>query len=245
MAFAADARALVLIRPAALIEPCRAIMASWPRPTSWAAIGPAPRPWPSVDLRGTWTYGMLADYVARFGQPPARPRGTARGARPALPPRRHRLVGPLSGRPSRPAVVPIPVNTSPRTITVMADSRDKVLVVSEEFTPGKFARLIEACPDLAQVVVAGGDAHGHTALRGPVAGAGFEVEYGAHHRRRHLLRPYTSGRPRRRARPCTSQPAPHGRPLWRPTGRPARATSPGLVAKLFFAYGLGNALTFP
>ena len=52
-----------------------------------------------IDPRGTWTYGQLADRVARFAASAARARRAARGARADRAARHHRLADRLSRLP--------------------------------------------------------------------------------------------------------------------------------------------------
>ena len=68
-------------------------------------------------------------------------------------------------------VVPIPVNTLMTEDDygfMLADSRAKVLVVSDELLP-KFVNLIGASADLAHVIVSGGNAHGHRGFEDVIA----------------------------------------------------------------------------
>ncbi len=53
---------------------------------------------------------------------------------------------------------------------MLADSRAKVLVVSEALFP-KFANLIGSSPDLVQVIVSGANAHGHRRFEDLMAAA--------------------------------------------------------------------------
>ena len=147
-------------------------------------------------------------------------------------------------------VVPVPVNT---LLTeddyrfMLEDSRARLLVVSEELYP-KFAKALAACGRTSPMsIVSGANAHGHRA---------FEDAAG-----------------RRRPDPLTAPTVRDDICFWLytsgSTGKPKAAVhthadlaltdelyaKPFLgigendvcfsVAKLFFAYGLGNALTFP
>src|SRR5688572_23156182 len=109
-----------------------------------------------IDPRGSWTYGQLADRVARFA-----------GALRALGVRRDERVliclldtidwptaflGALKA-----GVVAVPVNTLMTEDDyrfMLADSRARMLVVSAAIHP-KFAALTGGCPELAHVVVSG------------------------------------------------------------------------------------------
>ncbi len=147
-----------------------------------------------IDPLGTWTYAQLADRVERFGRV-LRSLGVRREERIML-----ALTDTIDWPTAflgaiKSGIVPVPVNTLMTEDDyrfMLADSRAKVLVVSEALFP-KFAKLIGSSPDLVQVVVSGSNARGYAAN---VLGL-KETDV------------------------CYS------------------------VAKLFFAYGLGNALTFP
>ncbi len=201
-----------------------------------------------IDPRGTWTYGALAERVARFGHV-LRSLGIRQEERIML-----ALLDTIDWPTAflgaiKAGIVPIPVNT---LLTeedygfMLADSRARLLVVSEPLLP-KFARVIEASPHLTHVVVSGDNAQGHL---------GFE----------HLLKEASPD-------PYTASTTRDDMCFWLytsgSTGRPKGAVHVhsnlqltadlygqgvlGLaesdvcysVAKLFFAYGLGNALTFP
>jgi benzoate-CoA ligase len=146
-------------------------------------------------------------------------------------------------------VVPVAVNT---LLTeddyrfMLEDSRARLLVVSEELYP-KFAKAIGSCANLAHVVVSGANGHGHRRFEDVLAAGGPAIAAAPTVRDDMCFWLYTSGS----------------------TGRPKAAVhthadlaltdelyaKPFLgigetdvcysVAKLFFAYGLGNALTFP
>jgi benzoate-CoA ligase family protein len=129
---------------------------------------------------------------------------------------------------------------------MLEDSRARVLVVSEELFP-KFASVMGACPDLAHVVVSGNNGFGYPRFEALLEGAIHE----------HVTAPtvqddicfwlYTSG--------STGKPkaAVHTHADLKLTdelyGKPILGIKDSdvcySVAKLFFAYGLGNALTFP
>src|SRR3990172_802427 len=115
-----------------------------------------------IDARGSWSYGQLADRVARFG---AALRGL--GIR-----REERVLLALTDTIDWPTaflgclkagIVAVPVNT---LLTeddyrfILADSRAKCLVVSEVLFP-KFANIVKQCPDLEHVIVSGDNPHGY------------------------------------------------------------------------------------
>src|SRR6478672_595805 len=114
-----------------------------------------------IDPRGSWTYGALADRVARFGHV-LRSLGMRQEERIML-----ALLDTIDWPTAflgaiKAGVIPIPVNTLMTEEDyrfMLADSRAKLLVVSEPLF-GKFANLIGAKGDLAAVVVSGDNAHG-------------------------------------------------------------------------------------
>jgi benzoate-CoA ligase len=201
-----------------------------------------------IDPRGSWTYGALADRVERFGQA-LRRLGIEREQRilicltdtidwPTA------FLGAIKA-----GIVAIPVNT---LLTeddygfMLADSRAKLLVVSEALY-GKFAKLIEHAPDLKHVIVSGANAHGHHDFEELLAGPKGEPYTAPTTRDDICFWLYTSG--------STGKPkgAVHIHANPRLTNDLYGGPVLGLtendvcysVAKLFFAYGLGNALTFP
>jgi benzoate-CoA ligase family protein len=210
-----------------------------------------------IDPRGTWSYGQLAQRVERFGGV-LRRHGIRREERVLL-----CLLDTIDWPTAflgaiKAGVVPVPVNTLMTADDyrfMLADSRARMLVVSEALLP-KFADLIGASPDLARVIVSGEDGHGHARLEDAIEAAETEIN-----ERDPAAKPYTA--PTTRDDMC----------FWLytsgSTGKPKAAVhvhadlkltndlyaAPILAlretdvcysaAKLFFAYGLGNALTFP
>ena len=201
-----------------------------------------------IDPRGTWTYGQLADRVERFGNV-LRSFGLRREER-ILICLLDTIDWPIAFLGAiKAGVVAVPVNT---LLTeddyrfMLADSRARLLVVSEALYP-KFAKLIGDCPDLEHVIVSGDNAHGHRRFEDLIAATKGEAHTAPTSRDDMCFWLYTSGS----------------------TGKPKGAVhvhadlkltddlyaGPILelnekdvvysVAKLFFAYGLGNALTFP
>ena len=72
----------------------------------------------------------------------------------------------------RAGVLPIPLNTlltADQYAYVLADCRARVLFISEALLP-VVKDIIGRLPDLAHVVVAGNDAHGHKRLSDEIAG---------------------------------------------------------------------------
>lgn len=201
-----------------------------------------------VDDRGSWTYGQLNERANRFGAA-LRAKGIRREERILLclldtidwP---TAFLGALKA-----GVVAVPVNTlltEGDYAFMLTDSRARMLVVSEALYP-RFEKLIGSCPDLEHVVVAGQSTRGHESFEDLLAAAPAE-DYTAPTTRDDIaFWLYTSG--------STGRPkgAVHLHASLRLTNDLYAAPVLGLeesdvcysVAKLFFAYGLGNAMTFP
>jgi benzoate-CoA ligase len=201
-----------------------------------------------IDPRGSWTYGQLAARVGRFGHVLRK-----LGIEPE-----QRILLCLTDTIDWPTaflgaikagVVAVPVNTLLAESDyrfMLADSRARLLVVSEELYP-RFANLIGSCPDLKHVIVSGADGHGHARFEDLLQDASG-ADYTAPTTRDDMcFWLYTSG--------STGQPkgAVHVHASLRFTADLYGGPVLGLtendlvysVAKLFFAYGLGNAMTFP
>jgi benzoate-CoA ligase len=201
-----------------------------------------------IDAAGSWSYGQLAERAARFGAM-LRAKGIRREERiliclldtidwPTA------FLGALKA-----GVVAVPVNTLMTESDyefMLADSRARLLVVSEALYP-KFERLVGKAPDLEHVVVSGANAHGHDRFEDLIAAAPAE-DYTAPTTRDDIaFWLYTSG--------STGKPkgAVHVHASLKLTNDLYAAPILSLreddvcysVAKLFFAYGLGNAMTFP
>jgi benzoate-CoA ligase family protein len=201
-----------------------------------------------IDPRGTWTYGQLAERVDRFGRV-LRSFGIRREERILV-----ALLDTIDWPTAflgaiKAGIVPIPVNTLMTEDDyrfMLADSRAKALVVSEALLP-KFANLIGSSPDLMHVVVSGDNAHGHRRFEDLLASAKPESYTAPTTRDDVCFWLYTSG--------STGRPkgAVHVHANLRLTADLYGGGVLGLtehdvcysVARLFFAYGLGNALTFP
>jgi benzoate-CoA ligase family protein len=201
-----------------------------------------------VDGRGAHTYGQLAERVARFGDV-LRSLGIQREERILLcmldtidwP---TAFLGAIKA-----GVIAVPVNT---LLTeddyrfMLEDSRAKLLVVSEALYP-KFANLIGSLRDLEHVVVAGDNSHGHQKFEDLITAARLDPYTAPTTRDDMCFWLYTSG--------STGKPkgAVHCHASLKLTDDLYAGPTLGLkeddviysVAKLFFAYGLGNALTFP
>jgi len=206
-----------------------------------------------IDAHGTHTYGQLADRVARFG---AALRGL--GIR-----REERVLMAMLDTVDWPTaflgclkagIIAVPVNT---LLTeddyrfMLADSRAKCLVVSEALFP-KFEKIIGESPDLEHVIVSGAnpqnlDAKGYRLFE-DLIGADEPEPYTAPTVADDMaFWLYTSG--------STGKPkgAVHVHASLKLSADLYGTPIAGLkesdvvysVAKLFFAYGLGNAMTFP
>src|ERR1700681_2190774 len=149
----------------------------------------------------------------------------------------------------RAGVVPVPLNTlltSDQYAYVLADCRARVLFISESLLP-VVRDMLGRMPDLDHVIVAGKDAHGYKRLSDEIAGDSDAFATAATHPDEPAFLLYSSG--------STSMPK-GVRHLHSHLAATAetyakqvlgiRQDDVGLsAAKLFFAYGLGNALTFP
>jgi benzoate-CoA ligase family protein len=206
-----------------------------------------------IDHRGSYTYAALAARVERFGH-----------VLRALDARREeRVLICLTDTVDWPTaflgaikagVVAVPVNT---LLTeddyrfMLEDARARLLVVSEELLP-KFAAAIAASKNLAHkhlahVIVSGDNAHGHQRFDDLLAAAKTDAVTAPTTRDDMCFWLYTSG--------STGKPkgAVHTHADLKLTDDLYAAPILGItandvcysVAKLFFAYGLGNALTFP
>jgi benzoate-CoA ligase len=248
MAVAADARARV---DAAPTDPVGAI----PRDYNFAAdiidrnlkVGRADKP-VFIDPRGTWTYGQLADRAARFAGV-LRSLGVRREERVLI-----ALLDTIDWPTAflgclRAGIVAVPVNTLMAEEDyrfMLADSRARVLVLSAALYP-RFEKLIGKAPDLEHVIVSGESAHGHKRFEDLLSQARAEPHPAPTVRDDIAFWLYTSG--------STGKPkgAVHVHADLKLTNDLYGGPFLGIteqdvcysVAKLFFAYGLGNALTFP
>jgi benzoate-CoA ligase family protein len=201
-----------------------------------------------IDHRGKYTYGDLAARVARFGHV-LRSLGVRREERILI-----CLLDTIDWPTAflgaiKAGVVAVPVNTLMTEDDyrfMLKDSRARLLVVSEPLY-GKFAQAIRDSEDLEHVLVAGGDPHGHLSLDDSLAAAKIDEFSAATTRDDMCFWLYTSG--------STGKPkgAVHTHADLKLTDDLYAGPLLGItendicysVAKLFFAYGLGNALTFP
>src|SRR3954449_9651151 len=149
----------------------------------------------------------------------------------------------------RAGIVPVPLNTlltSDQYAYVLADCRARVLFISEALLP-VVKDMVGRMPDLEHVVVAGREAHGHKRLSDELAKESDSFATAATHADEPAFWLYSSG----------STGMPKGvRHLHSNLAATADTYAKQVLgireddvclsaAKLFFAYGLGNALTFP
>ncbi len=205
-----------------------------------------------IDYRGKYTYGDLAERVERFGH-------VLRSLRIR---REERMLMCLLDTIDWPTaflgaikagVVAVPVNTlmtEDDYCFMLRDSRARLLVVSEDLLP-KFAKAIRESEDLEHIIISGEKSHGQPRLDDLLAQASTAPKTAP------MTAPttrddmcfwlYTSG--------STGKPkgAVHTHADLKLTDDLYAGPILGIaendicysVAKLFFAYGLGNALTFP
>jgi benzoate-CoA ligase family protein len=201
-----------------------------------------------IDHRGSYSYGELAERVQRFAHALG-----ALGVR-----REERILICLADTIDWPTaflgaikagVVAVPVNTlltEDDYAFMLTDSRARLLVVSEELFP-RFAKAVAASRDLAHVLVSGDNAYGHLRFADVLAAASTDAMTAPTTRDDMCFWLYTSG--------STGKPkgAVHTHADLKLTDDLYAGPILGIaeddvcysVAKLFFAYGLGNALTFP
>jgi benzoate-CoA ligase family protein len=201
-----------------------------------------------IDHRGRYSYGDLADRVERFGHV-LRSLGL-RGEERILICLLDTIDWPTAFLGAiKAGIVAVPVNTlmtEPDYQYMLDDSRARILVVSEELLP-KFERAIAAAKTVAHVIVSGDKAHGHPRFADLLAAAKSDPVTAPTTCDDMCFWLYTSG--------STGKPkgAVHTHADLTLTdelySRPILGIAENdicySVAKLFFAYGLGNALTFP
>jgi benzoate-CoA ligase len=201
-----------------------------------------------IDARGMLTYGALAERVARFGAV-LRSLGINREERVLL------ALADTVDWPTaflgclKAGVIAVPVNTLMTEDDyryMLADSRAKALVVSDVLYP-KFEKIITESPDLKHVIVSGDDAKGHKKFEDLIKAAKPDPYTAPTTADDIAFWLYTSG--------STGKPkgAVHIHASLKLTADLYGTPIAGIkesdvcysVAKLFFAYGLGNAMTFP
>jgi benzoate-CoA ligase len=200
-----------------------------------------------IDHRGKYSYGDLADRVERFGHV-LRALGV-RSEERVLICLLDTIDWPIAFLGAiKAGVVAVPVNTlmtEDDYSFMLEDSRGRVLVVSEELLP-KFKPAIAASKSLEHVIVSGAAAHGHYRFADLLARADNRPVTAPTTCDDMCFWLYTSG--------STGKPkgAVHSHADLKLTdelyARPILGITENdicySVAKLFFAYGLGNALTF-
>ena len=150
----------------------------------------------------------------------------------------------------RAGIVPIPLNTLLTTEQysyMLADSRAKALVVSAALWPALEPALAHA-PDLAHVILADGEAAGRTiALGDALGGESADLTLAPTHPDEPCFWLYSSGSTGapKGVRHVHSSMADTARTFGRQVLQIHEDDLVFSAAKLFFAYGLGNALSFP
>jgi benzoate-CoA ligase family protein len=201
-----------------------------------------------IDHRGSYTYSELADRVERFGHV-LRSLGLRREERILI------CLADTIDWPTaflgaiKAGIVAVPVNTlltEDDYTFMLTDSRARLLVISEELYP-KFSQAIGASKDLGHVIVCGENPQKHPGFGELLAAANIEEVTAPTMRDDMCFWLYTSG--------STGKPkgAVHTHADLKLTDELYARPILGItehdvcysVAKLFFAYGLGNALTFP
>src|SRR5436305_6948670 len=149
----------------------------------------------------------------------------------------------------RAGIVPVPLNTlltADQYAYVLADCRARVLFISEALLP-VVKDMLGRMPDLEHVVVAGKDAHGYKKLADELASESESFATAATHADEPAFWLYSSGSTRmpKGVRHLHSSLAATADTYARQVLGIREDDVRLSAAKLFFAYGLGNALTFP
>ncbi len=199
-----------------------------------------------VDDNGETTFGQLAERVNRFGS----------GLLSLGLEMEHRVLVALVDTTDFPTaflgcvkagIIPVAVNTLLTTRDyeyMLSDSRAKALIVSESVLP-QFAPLIGKMPFLKHVIVSGSDSHGHVSFRDVLAKGRAELAPAPTTSDDPCFWLYSSGStgmPKGTVHVHSSLPI--AAELY-PRGILGLKESDVVfsAAKLFFAYGLGNAMT--
>ena len=217
-----------------------------------------------IDDAGRYTYGELAERVNRAGNA-LRALGAGLETRVLMCMRDDIDFPAVFWGAIKAGCVPIPINTlltSNDYAHLLRDSRARIAVVSEALCD-RFAPALEEQPHVEHLVVAGGGAHGHAASLTAGSDAGSDP------RRHHLADLVADASPHLDPAPTTSDDIAFWLYTSGSTGTPkgsmhlhrdlvTTAEHYGVAtlgireddivysaAKLFFAYGLGNGMTFP
>jgi benzoate-CoA ligase len=201
-----------------------------------------------IDDAGQYTYADLAGRIQRFGS----------GLQSLGLEMEHRVLVAMVDSIDWPVaflgairagIIPVAVNTLLTTKDyeyMLSDSRAKALVVSEQLLP-QFAPILDRLPFLEHVIVSGKDAHGHIAFSEILSRGKQDLKPAPTTRDDACFWLYSSG----------STGMPKGTVhVHASLALTAELYSKGVLgmkesdivfsaAKLFFAYGLGNAMTFP
>ncbi|HYC24855.1 MAG TPA: benzoate-CoA ligase family protein [Roseiarcus sp.] len=150
----------------------------------------------------------------------------------------------------RAGIIPVPLNTlltSEQYAYMLADSRAKALVVSAALWPALQSALAKA-PDIRHVIVSGGEASdGAINLSRALAGESEDHILAATHADEPCFWLYSSGSTGapKGVRHVHSSMSATARTFARQVLQIRESDVVFSASKLFFAYGLGNALTFP
>src|SRR3982075_3261553 len=149
----------------------------------------------------------------------------------------------------RAGIVPVPLNTlltSDQYAYVLADCRARVLFISEALLPA-VKDMLGRMPDLDHVIVAGKEAHGYKKLSDELAGESDSFATAATHADEPAFWLYSSGSTGmpKGVRHLHSNLAATADTYARQVLGIREDDVGRAAAKLFFAYGLGNAMTFP
>ena len=201
-----------------------------------------------IDDRGLYTYGELKERVDRAGRA-LLDIGLTQESRVAMAMLDSVDFPSVFWGSIKAGIVPVCLNTLLTTDSyefILRDCRARVLIV-DELLYEKFEPILDRLPGLEKVVVVGEDGHGHQTLSDLMQAAPAALDAAVTNRDEVAFWLYSSG--------STGQPkgVKHLHGSLAQTARFSGESVLGInaddvvfsAAKLFFAYGLGNALTFP